>query len=95
MPGCELPRNWRLCSREKPPNLIWRKPASTLSAYKNCYRPGITEMLADSRKGIFDMLYVHKVDRLARRLEWFIEIMRKLQGEGITLKAVEQNFDCS
>ncbi len=70
---------------------VYADPA--LSAYKNRYRPGITEMLADSRKGVFDMLYVHKVDRLARRLEWSIEIMRKLQGEGITLKAVEQNFD--
>ena len=36
------------------------------SAYKNKYRPGITQMLDDARKGAFRILYVHKVDRLAR-----------------------------
>ncbi len=70
---------------------IYADPAT--SAYKNKYRPGISEMLEDSRKGQFETLYVHKVDRLARRLEWAIEIVKKLQTEGVTLKAVEQNFD--
>jgi DNA invertase Pin-like site-specific DNA recombinase len=70
---------------------VYSDPAT--SAYKNKYRPGITEMLEDSRKGMFDTLYVHKVDRLARRLEWSIEIVKKLQAQDITLKAVEQNFD--
>ncbi len=70
---------------------VYADPA--LSAYKNRYRPGIAQMLEDSRKGMFDTLYVHKVDRLARRLEWSLEIMQKLQGQDVTLKAVEQNFD--
>src|SRR5512133_14682 len=70
---------------------VYADPAT--SAYKNKYRPGITEMLEDSRKGLFNTLYVHKVDRLARRLEWAIEIVKKLQVESVTLKAVEQNFD--
>jgi site-specific DNA recombinase len=70
---------------------IYSDPAT--SAYKNKYRPGIAEMLEDSKKGAFGILYVHKVDRLARRLEWAIEIVKKLQSEDVTLKAVEQNFD--
>lgn len=70
---------------------IYADPAT--SAYKNKYRPGIAQMLDDSRKGKFDILYVHKVDRLARRLEWSIEIVKQLQKEDVTLKAVEQNFD--
>jgi site-specific DNA recombinase len=70
---------------------IYSDPAT--SAYKNKYRPGISQMLDDARTGQFDILYVHKVDRLARRLEWSIEIVKQLQKEDVTLKAVEQNFD--
>ncbi|MCX6056566.1 MAG: recombinase family protein [Chloroflexi bacterium] len=70
---------------------IYSDPAT--SAYKNKYRPGIAQMLEDSRRGMFGILYVHKVDRLARRLEWAIEIVKQLQKEEVTLNAVEQNFN--
>ena len=70
---------------------IYSDPAT--SAYKNKYRPGIAQMLEDSRRGMFGILYVHKVDRLARRLEWAIEIVKQLQKEDVTLNAVEQNFN--
>lgn len=50
-------------------------------------------MLDDSRRGEFDIVYVHKVDRLARRLEWAIDIVKQLQKRDIVLKAVEQNFN--
>jgi len=72
---------------------VYADPA--MSAYKNRFRPGIAEMLEDSRKDLFDTLYVHKVDRLARRLEWSLEIVNKLRLQDVTLKAVEQNFDLS
>lgn len=39
------------------------------------------------------MLYVHKVDRLARRLEWSLEIIHELQELDIIFKAVQQPFD--
>ncbi len=45
------------------------------------------------RRGVFQRLYVHKLDRLARRIEWAIEIVKELEKVGATLKAVEQNFD--
>jgi site-specific DNA recombinase len=70
---------------------IYSDPAT--SAYKNKYRPGIAQMLEDSKRGLFGVLYVHKVDRLARRLEWSIEIVKQLQKVGVILKAVEQNFN--
>jgi site-specific DNA recombinase len=72
---------------------VYADPAT--SAYKNRFRPGIAEMLEDSRKDLFSTLYVHKVDRLARRLEWSLDIVNKLRLQDVTLKAVEQNFDMS
>lgn len=65
------------------------------SAYSNKYRPGIEAMLEAARQGKFEVLYVHKVDRLARRLEWAIDIVKKLESYNTNLKAVEQNFDLS
>ena len=41
----------------------------------------------------FKVLYVHKVDRLARRLEWSLEIVHELQALDINFKAVQQPFD--
>ena len=46
-----------------------------------------------ARRGEFKVLYVHKVDRLARRLEWSLEIVHELQSLDIIFKAVQQPFD--
>jgi site-specific DNA recombinase len=72
---------------------VYSDPAT--SAYTKRYRPGILEMLQGAHKREFDYLYVHKVDRLARRLEWAIDIAKQIGKDGIILKAVEQNFDLS
>ena len=63
------------------------------SAYRKKMRPGITNLLEGAKMGQFKIVYVHKVDRLARKLEWAIEIVKQLQEYGVSLKAVEQNFD--
>ena len=46
-------------------------------------------------RGEFKVLYFYKVDCLARRLEWTVEIVRELQGLNIIFKAVEHPFDLS
>jgi site-specific DNA recombinase len=70
---------------------VYADPAQ--SAYRKKFRPGINAMREDARRGVFKMLYVHKVDRLARRLEWSLEIVHELQSLDISFKAVEQPFD--
>ena len=62
------------------------------SAHKTKCRPGIMKMLDDARKGEFSILYVHKIDRLARHLEWAVEIIKQLQRANVTLKAIEENL---
>ena len=62
---------------------VFADPAQ--SAYRKKYRPGINAMREAARRGEFKVLYVHKVDRLARRLEWSLEIVHELQElPGIT-----------
>lgn len=72
---------------------VYSDPAT--SAYRKKYRPGINAMREGARRREFDVLYVHKVDRLARRLEWSLEIVHELQSLDISFKAVEQPFDLS
>lgn len=72
---------------------VYSDPAT--SAYRKKYRPGINAMREGARRREFDVLYVHKVDRLARRLEWSLEIVHELQSLEISFKAVEQPFDLS
>lgn len=66
---------------------------AAISAYKNKFRPGIQRMLADARCRRFQVLYVHKLDRLARKLKFAIEVVDELNKFDIALIAVEQNFD--
>ena len=70
---------------------VFSDPAQ--SAYHKKYRPGINAMREAARCGEFKVLYVHKVDRLARRLEWSLEIVHELQSLDINFKAVQQPFD--
>ena len=70
---------------------VYADPAQ--SAYRKKFRPGINAMREAARQGEFKVLYVHKVDRLARRLEWSLEIVHELQALDIIFKAVEQPFD--
>ena len=72
---------------------VFSDPAQ--SAYRKKFRPGINAMRESARQGEFQILYVHKVDRLARRLEWSLEIVHELQELDIIFKAVQQPFDLS
>ena len=66
---------------------------AAISAYRNKFRPGIQRMLSDARCHRFQVLYVHKLDRLARKLKFAIEVVDELTKYDITFTAVEQNFD--
>ena len=71
---------------------VFSDPAQ--SAYHKRFVPGSTPC-AKRPRGEFKVLYVHKVDRLARRLEWSLEIVHELQALDIIFKAVQQPFDLS
>lgn len=86
-------RQIRERARQDSVELVQVFAAPAQSAYRKHKRPGIEAMLAAARRGEFNILYVHKVDRLARRLRWAIEIVEELATLGIVVKAVEQNFD--
>jgi site-specific DNA recombinase len=63
------------------------------SAYRKKDRPGLDKALESAKKGKYKYLYIHKIDRLSRRLEWTLEITRTLKSYGVELISVDQNFD--
>jgi len=65
------------------------------SAFHKKDRPAINAAMAAAQLHLFQILYAHKFDRLARRIEWLLEIIQKLDENNILLCAVEQDVDMS
>jgi site-specific DNA recombinase len=63
------------------------------SAYRKKYRPALIRAQEGAKQGKFNILYVHKVDRLARRLEWTIDLVNTFEEYGVKIKFVNQDFD--
>src|SRR5436190_4915815 len=56
-------------------------------------RPGLTELLADARRGFFDVVIVCRFDRLSRSVPHFLNTVDQLRQSGIEFVSHEQNFD--
>ncbi len=64
-----------------------------VSSYKHKYFPGFSQLLDAAKHNPFEFLYIDRLDRLSRRFEWAIELMRELQASNIKVIATAQNFD--
>jgi site-specific DNA recombinase len=53
-------------------------------------RPGMSALLEDARKGEFNVLYIARLDRLSRRVEYMVDIVRQLRDAGVKIKVGEQ-----
>jgi DNA invertase Pin-like site-specific DNA recombinase len=53
-------------------------------------RPGMSALLEDARKGEFNVLYIAGFDRLSRRVEYMMDIVRQLRDAGVKIKAGKQ-----
>jgi len=63
------------------------------SAYRKKYRPALNRMMASAKQGKFKFIYVHKVDRLSRRLPWTFEIIMELEEYGVEVIFAEYNYN--
>lgn len=59
---------------------------------KTVSRIGYQKLLRDSEKGIFDLILIHKYDRIARSILEHATLEKRLDEKGIGLVAVAQNF---
>ena len=58
-------------------------------------RQELSRLLADAEQGKFDVLLVYKIDRLARSLMVFMDIIERLNGFGIAFRSVTEPIDSS
>ena len=59
----------------------------------NDNRPEFQKMIEDSRKGNFELVLVHKLDRFSRNVEQTIRYISELRDSGVELKSVIEQFD--
>lgn len=56
-------------------------------------RPGLDQMLADARRGRFDIVLVWACDRLARSVRHFLEVLDELNRLNIEFVSFRENLD--
>ena len=56
-------------------------------------RPGLDQMMADSRRGRFDIVLVWACDRLARSVRHFLEVLDELNRLNIEFVSFRENLD--
>jgi len=58
-------------------------------------RPGLDQLMADARRGRFDILMVWSFDRVARSVKHFLEVLDELNHLNIGLVSFRENIDTS
>ena len=62
---------------------------------KNGDRPGLKQLMADAKIGLFEKVLVCKLDRLARNLSLLMTIESELKEFNITLNSIKESVDTS
>ncbi len=55
-------------------------------------RPGLSALLRDAREGKFNVLYVSRLDRFGRNVQFVLDVVSQLQAAGITIKTGGQEI---
>jgi site-specific DNA recombinase len=58
-------------------------------------RPALNEMLADARRGRFDLVLVVRLDRLGRNLRHLLTVLEELSEHGIAFASATEPIDTS
>ena len=56
-------------------------------------RPALGEMLADARRGRFDLVAVWKLDRLGRSVPHLLQVLEELRSSGVAFTSVTESID--
>ncbi len=56
-------------------------------------RPAVARMLSAAASGAFDLLLVHRLDRLSRRMDHLDQIVEALDAAAVTLRTVDEPLD--
>jgi DNA invertase Pin-like site-specific DNA recombinase len=71
---------------------VYKVYSDTISGMKDS-RPGLNELMKDSRLKLFDAVIVYKLDRLGRSLQHLLCIVEEWQKRGVAFISVSQGMD--
>lgn len=60
---------------------------------KNEKRPGLQRLVADARRGLFNILIVHSIDRLGRSTKHLLNLIDELKHYNVTLISIREGLD--
>jgi putative DNA-invertase from lambdoid prophage Rac len=60
---------------------------------KNEKRPGLQRLIADARRGLFNVLIVHSIDRLGRSTKHLLNLIDELKHYNVTLISIREGMD--
>lgn len=56
-------------------------------------RPGLQRLIADARRGLFNVLIVHSIDRLGRSTKHLLNLIDELKHYNVTLISIREGLD--
>lgn len=62
---------------------------------KDLKRPGVQQMIADLKEGLFDAVLVHKLDRLTRNISDLYDLVELVNSRNVKLISLSENIDTS
>jgi putative DNA-invertase from lambdoid prophage Rac len=72
--------------------IIYKTYSDIISGSKSS-RPGLNELMIDSRKKLFDIVICYKLDRLGRSLQHLLNIAEEWQKQGIAFVCTSQGIE--
>ncbi|MGP3991843.1 recombinase family protein [Streptomyces sp. 3N207] len=88
-------RNSPRTSSRSPGGKRSERPSETKPPGATTQRPGLQSALAAAEAGRFDVLLVHRVDRLSRSLRDLAEILDRLDAGDTAFRSATEPFDTS
>jgi len=77
------------------PGWVLTRSYSDRMSGKRLDRPGLQQVLHDTRTGRYDLLLVFKVDRLARSTGGLAKVLEELDAGGVAFRSASEPFDTS
>lgn len=71
---------------------VMREYTDTMSGAKS-KRPGLDQLMADARRGRFDVVLVAAFDRVARNVRHFLEVLDELNHMSVEFVSLRENID--
>ncbi len=78
---------------ERDPTLVFEKDFSDRLTGTTTERPGLEAMLDAAAAGEFDVVLFYRIDRLARSVYGFMEILHELDECGVALRSATEPFE--